>query len=257
LDRLQIKRLRHIFAQLSHRQGLHRGNTEFSKLSGSLSNLLLLQLSSVKLSCICHNLYLLFVFGYFYLPITGGKIGTGVTQSSASSLALLAISSCCSFRPYLYLPSCNCHTLYLLYLCLIFGDVYLPITGGARGTGVTQSSAISLALLAISSCCSFRPYMTMRDRLFGQVTDQKVALTYLHNCHTGGKIGTGVTQSSASSLALLAISSCCSFRLHLTKRDSFFGEVTDQKVASHICTIITQAGVAQGLHRVQQALLLS
>ena len=36
----------------------------------------------------------------FYLPMTGGKRGTGVTQSSASSLALLAISSCCSLRPW-------------------------------------------------------------------------------------------------------------------------------------------------------------
>ena len=38
------------------------------------------------------------------------------------------------------------------------GKFYLPTTGGKRGTGATQSSAISLALLAISSCWSFRPW---------------------------------------------------------------------------------------------------
>lgn len=48
----------------------------------------------------------------FYLPMTGGDRGTGVTQSSASSLALLAISSCCSLRPWSSSSSSSSATLF-------------------------------------------------------------------------------------------------------------------------------------------------
>merc|ERR1719234_1406694 len=117
-------------------------------------------------ACICHILYLLYlwlVFGYFFFVLDLDCAGDFTSLRYGVKEGQIVWTGYRSNGCVTYLH--NCHT----------GFLSSNNRGCKRDRGYTEFRQLSGSLSNLLLFGISPPYMTKRDRLFGQVTNQKVA----------------------------------------------------------------------------------